>query len=154
MRLPEDIRKPLLALLVITLGTAIGSLIASIWRSMFAPFWQYVAPLVPPTTLFPLCTLLLVLVILLSAWVVYLHAHDAASRVRRRYIHGNRIGWQLHRRTKKPFCTHCLLKTPPLESPLTDPLNNGHWVCEAPDCEWEYADERYKAELLKARSGK
>ena len=151
MRLPEDIRKPLLVLLVGSIWTAIGFLIASVWRSMAAPFWQYVAPLVPATTLFPLCTLLLVLVILLSAWVLYLHSQDSASRIRRRYIHDSRIGWHLHRRTKKPFCTHCLLKTPPLESPLTDPLDNGHWLCEAPDCGWEYADARYKAELLKQR---
>lgn len=118
MNLPEDIRKPLITLLLTGIGGSIGTLAVEAWRPMSAPFWQHVAPSAPTSTLLSLCTILLLLVFGLSAWIVYLHVPKGPLSVRSRYLHIANGGASKSKKLGSYFCTHCLFQNPPIEAPL------------------------------------
>ncbi len=147
MKLPDDFRKPLVSTRVTLLVGAIGYFGGQLLHSISAPFWQSIAPVVPSTTLLPLCALSLFLVFLLAAWVVYLHIYDSPRYIRRRYRFDTSLGMSAHKRDGTYFCPRCLLATPPLESQLSDISGQGRWFCHAPDCKQSYYDERAKQAL-------
>ena len=139
MKLPEDIKKPLLAVLIGAIATAIGFLAVEAWRPMSVPFWQHVAPSVPTSTLWTLCTLLLVSVILLSAWLIYLHFPKGDLAVRERYTFDPKSYAYRSKRNGALFCNRCLFDSPPIEAPLFPKYPdrpNLDWRC--PRCDMHY----------------
>lgn len=62
-----------------------------------------------------------------------------------------RTGWAVEKASGKLFCNKCLLREPPIESPLIDRDGDGGWRCEAPDC-YAYLPSLPKAEMDHQRS--
>ena len=137
MRLPEDIRRALLPVLLSAIAATIAALAVEAWRPMSGPFWQYVAPHIPASTLLSLCSLLLVLVLLLSAWVAYLHFPNSPLDILRRYEPDSFSGAHRNKRTGLYYCTRCLFSDPPMQAPLYQPNGRTHWEC--PRCAFHYS---------------
>ena len=134
MNLPEDLRKPLWQGIAAMILGAIGFLGAKVIQPMSAPFWQYVAPKVPPSILFQLCLLLLLLLLLMSSWVAYLHFPKGAAGIRSKYKFDSVLNMSISKRTGVYFCNLCLYKPEPIEVPLYAVNSNGILTHKCPRC--------------------
>ena len=136
MRLPEDIRKPILTVLTGSLCTAIGFLAVEAWRPMSGPFWQYVAPAATSSTILTLCTLLLVLLLLASAWLAYLHFPSNPTKFRKRFKYHSESGTHIAPNGDY-VCSRCLFNDEPMEVPLFGHKESYHGA-QCPRCGIHY----------------
>ena len=137
MRLPEDIRRALLPVLLSAIAATIAALAVEAWRPMSAPFWQHVAPHIPASTLLSLCSLLSVLVLLLSAWLAYLHLPGNPTKFRKRFTYDPFSGAHKNRGGDL-VCSRCLFQDPPIEVPLFRHTGSHENEPECPNCSLHY----------------
>jgi hypothetical protein len=50
------------------------------------------------------------------------------------FDHDDRTGWFIHRQTLAKYCSKCMVKHPPIFSPLVDRTGDGGWECLASGC--------------------
>ena len=117
MKLPEDIRKPLITVLLSGTAATIAALAVEAWRPISGPFWQHVAPHIQTSTLLSLCSILLLLSFALSAWVAYLHFPSNPTKFRKRFRFHPESGTHVAP-SGDYICTRCLFEDQPLEVPL------------------------------------
>jgi hypothetical protein len=132
MKLPKDMQKTLLALLITTIGSSIGFLVVEAWRPISIPFWTHIAPAIPTSTLLSLCTLLLLLTIVLSAWVAYLHFPNNTAKFRKRFKFDPSSGASIAENGEY-VCTRCLFHDPPIEAPLFH-HSGSYYGAQCPNC--------------------
>jgi hypothetical protein len=148
MKLPEKIKEWWPLGLFLGLLGAIGWFGARLVDAVAAPFWAHIAPAIPQTALLSLCCLLVLAIVLLAAWIVYLHGllREPSAEAKNKAFHDQfgeflpQLGVWTHKTKPGYFCQNC--KARHCESPMVEREHG--WQCLVKECQYFAPNPNYK----------